>query len=261
MTLFAFDLDDTLLDRGKRIGPATAAALDRALRRGHEVVLATSRPMRTVRRFVAPALLTRCHAVTLNGAVLQLRGQAAQPLGGLAEVGRAIAEHPGLAAGADLTVELLGEAFATRRAAWTDAELAAAHSADRSMLLPLQALDWQAVSKVAVDGRGAALLHWVAPIEAWGGAVIPAMRGTFLNVVAPGTDKASALVRLMKALGRGGEWLVVFGDDLPDLGMLALADVAVAMGNAQDEVKRAADCVIGDCDADAIGDYLQAQGI
>lgn len=39
--------------------------------------------------------------------------------------------------------------------------------------------------------------------------------------------------------------------------MLKLCDVGVAMGNAIDEVKEIADCVIGDNDHDGIAKYLQ----
>jgi hypothetical protein len=39
--------------------------------------------------------------------------------------------------------------------------------------------------------------------------------------------------------------------------MLKLCGVGVAMGNAIDEVKTIADCVIGDNDHDGIANYLQ----
>lgn len=50
---------------------------------------------------------------------------------------------------------------------------------------------------------------------------------------------------------------IAFGDDYADIGMLKLCGVGVAMGNAIDEVKAIADCVIGDNDHDGIAKYLQ----
>ena len=51
--------------------------------------------------------------------------------------------------------------------------------------------------------------------------------------------------------------IIAFGDDLADIGMLRLAGVGVAMGNALTEVKQAADIVIGSNDEDGIADYLR----
>ena len=51
--------------------------------------------------------------------------------------------------------------------------------------------------------------------------------------------------------------VTAFGDDGPDIGMLRLCGTGVAMGNAIDAVKEAADIVIGSNDEDGIGEYLE----
>lgn len=48
-----------------------------------------------------------------------------------------------------------------------------------------------------------------------------------------------------------------FGDDIADIGMLKLCGTGVAMGNAIDAVKEAADVVIGSNDEDGIAEYLE----
>lgn len=48
-----------------------------------------------------------------------------------------------------------------------------------------------------------------------------------------------------------------FGDDVADIGMLKLCGTGVAMGNALDSVKEAADTVIGSNDEDGIAEYLE----
>ena len=48
-----------------------------------------------------------------------------------------------------------------------------------------------------------------------------------------------------------------FGDDVADIGMLKLCGTGVAMGNAIDAVKDAADIVIGSNDEDGIAEYLE----
>lgn len=50
--------------------------------------------------------------------------------------------------------------------------------------------------------------------------------------------------------------IIAFGDDYADIGMLKLAGVGVAMGNAIAEVKAVADIVIGTNDEDGIAEYL-----
>jgi hypothetical protein len=61
--------------------------------------------------------------------------------------------------------------------------------------------------------------------------------------------------------GIAADDIVAFGDDFADIGMLKLCGVGVAMGNAIDEVKTIADCVIGDNDHNGIANYLQNVGL
>lgn len=64
-----------------------------------------------------------------------------------------------------------------------------------------------------------------------------------IEVFARGVNKASAVRGLAEKVG--AERIVVFGDNLNDLPMFDVADLAVAVGNAFPRVKAAADMVIG----------------
>lgn len=64
-----------------------------------------------------------------------------------------------------------------------------------------------------------------------------------LEIFGPGVSKAEGIERLKRQTG--AEEVVVFGDNLNDISMFKVADVAVAVGNALPEVKAAADIVIG----------------
>ena len=48
----------------------------------------------------------------------------------------------------------------------------------------------------------------------------------------------------------------MFGDNLNDLPMMAVADVAVAVANAMPQVREAADIVIGANDTDSVARYM-----
>ena len=66
---------------------------------------------------------------------------------------------------------------------------------------------------------------------------------------------------ILKACGFCGirlQDVTAFGDDGPDIGMLRLCGTGVAMGNATDPVKAAADVIIGSNDEDGIALYLEA---
>ncbi len=64
-----------------------------------------------------------------------------------------------------------------------------------------------------------------------------------IEVFAHGVSKARAVKKMAEDCG--AERIVVFGDNLNDLPMMKMADVAVAVANALEEVRDAADIVIG----------------
>ena len=74
------------------------------------------------------------------------------------------------------------------------------------------------------------------------------------EVFPPGISKASALARLRQEMN--ADRLVVFGDSLNDLPMLAIADTAVAVANALPEVKAAADIVIDANYTDSVAKFI-----
>jgi HAD superfamily hydrolase (TIGR01484 family) len=252
----SFDLDGTLLDRNKRIGPRTYRALQAWLDSGGKLFLATSRPLRAVRRYVPADLLNRCSLITMNGAVSQLPGESPRIHSSIGVAAFGIVGHSWFSKHARLSIEIEGLAFGTN-VNHTDQELWQIQSATRDMLIPLGEIESARVAKVAINGLGADLREYLGWLEGLGIQAIPEAGHSFINVVAKGIDKASALKSLLGEMGLSSGELMAFGDDLPDLGMLGLAGVRVAMENAADEVKRAADHIIGDCDQDPIGPFLR----
>ena len=65
----------------------------------------------------------------------------------------------------------------------------------------------------------------------------------FLELVPNGIDKARSLAVLLDELGMKPEEMVAVGDGFNDLSMIQFAGLGVAMANAQDVVKEAADYV------------------
>ena len=79
----------------------------------------------------------------------------------------------------------------------------------------------------------------------------------YLEIFSHKASKANALRFLRSEYGF--DEIVAFGDNLNDLPMFEQADTKIAVGNARDEVKAAADIVIGTNDKDGVAEYLASQ--
>ena len=77
----------------------------------------------------------------------------------------------------------------------------------------------------------------------------PAFPGVdFINVVAPEVSKGKALAALASHLGMSMTEVMAIGDGVNDISLLSVAGLALAMGNAPDEVKAVAHYVTLDVD-------------
>lgn len=74
----------------------------------------------------------------------------------------------------------------------------------------------------------------------------------FLELVAPGIDKARSLRKLLQHLSLEPSQLIAMGDGYNDLSMIELAGLGIAMENAQAPVKAAADYIAPSNDADGV---------
>lgn len=81
--------------------------------------------------------------------------------------------------------------------------------------------------------------------------------GFWYKYTKKGVNKEDSIRIVCDACGISTEDIVAFGDDYADIGMLRMAGLGVAMGNAIDEVKNIADVIIGPNDEDGIAEYLR----
>ncbi len=79
----------------------------------------------------------------------------------------------------------------------------------------------------------------------------------FLEVVPKGIDKALSLIRLLSHIGSTKEEMAAVGDGFNDLSMIQLAGFGVAMANAQDVVKEAADYTTLSNDEDGVAAMVE----
>ena len=82
-----------------------------------------------------------------------------------------------------------------------------------------------------------------------------------VDVIAKGGGKRTAVSRFLERNGLKPEEIMAFGDGENDMGMLQLAGIGVAMGNAEEQVKQIADYVTADIDEDGIEKALKHFGV
>lgn len=79
----------------------------------------------------------------------------------------------------------------------------------------------------------------------------------FLEIMPKGVDKATALEKLLTHLNLSKEQLICCGDGYNDLTMIEYAGLGVAMANARDVVKKAADYITLSNDHDGIAHVIK----
>lgn len=77
-----------------------------------------------------------------------------------------------------------------------------------------------------------------------------------LAIKARGVSKAEAIKKLAQTLDISIKDIIAFGDEVNDMEMLRLVGLGIAMENADDVVKKAADQVAGNNDMDGVGKEL-----
>lgn len=87
--------------------------------------------------------------------------------------------------------------------------------------------------------------------------IISGSLGNNLEMNAPGVHKGIALLRLGEKLGIAREEIMAFGDGDNDIEMLKAAGVGVAMANASEEVKSAADLVTESNEEDGVAQMIE----
>ncbi|GAB2909444.1 Cof-type HAD-IIB family hydrolase [Rhodococcus aerolatus] len=252
--LVATDLDGTLLRSDGTISARTRAVLDAVVAAGVPLVLVTGRAPRSLGPVVA-ATGHRAVAVCANGAVrwdpAAERALHQQLLP--AAVARAVTD--------DLRAALPGLVFAVERP-----DRGFGHEPGYTPSRP-----WphppRPVGELVADGAVTVLGHHptlppdellarALPVVAGRAAVTASSSRSFVELNAPGVDKATGLASLAAELGVPAADVVAFGDMPNDLPMLRWAGRAVAVAGAHRDVLAVADEVAAGHDEDGVAEVL-----
>lgn len=273
-TLFVSDLDGTLLGPDSKVSAESRRFLNEAIRHGALFSVATARTPATVSSLL-DGINIQLPAVVMTGSVLWNRSTGeytrVRPLNpedahAVLDTYRRhgvpvfcyVIENDLLTVYHQSKLSELEKSFVDprshtpyKRFAEGDATELLAEAPLRNVLL-LYSMQPTGPSKIVYDeirrlrGINTLLYHDIFGPEV-------ALTETFSADV----NKAAAIEALKKQCG--ADRVVVFGDNLNDLPMMRSADVAVAVGNALDEVKAAAHVVIGTNRENAVAKFIYEQ--
>ena len=244
--LLAIDLDGTLLAPlpYKHITPRTYKALYQAVDAGMVIVIATGQTLSVLQNVCADLPLSAPQIIE-NGAII-------------ADIHTSAILHEQLippdlilTALAELRTLGLYRAYHTLHRVYVDKNTPRARSWYRPPVSPVieiedvASLDPLSCIKIAGIGEESTLREKRRDLEGIFDGKLYVTQSSFdiLELLHPDVSKGNALRVIAKDLHIKPEEIVAFGDNHNDIGMLQLAGLGVAMGNAHDEVKMVADYV------------------
>lgn len=261
--MICLDIDGTTITHDQVLSPRVRDAVRRVVDAGHHVVMSTGRAVVATMPIVRQLGITTGRAVCSNGAVTVALDPSRE--GGF-EVLEAVTFDPRPALtvirerwpdGSPVpvvAVEELGVGFKLS-APFPDGELDG-----RLRVVPWEELMAEPVTRVTIRSPESTSAEFDELIDQIGLHEVSYAVGwsAWLDINPEGVSKGSALEQLRRQLGVQPGDTVAVGDQRNDLEMLRWAARGVAMGNAPDEVKAAADEVTGDVLEDGLADVLDS---
>ena len=263
--LIAMDIDDTLLRKDKTLSPITRDALMQAQDSGVKLVVASGRLPYGVRPF-AEALEVFSYGgyyMGFNGgAIMNSRDEL---------IGSSFLDSKYIEPVYDILRPTNATTMVHKGATiFADNKVNDYTHIESDVIgLPLNVvddlpafIDWD-IHKILISGEPEELKEIEKSlIAALGDEVdIYLSMPWFLEVMPKGVTKGTGLRKICDNAGIDISQAVAFGDSYNDIYMLRDAGMGVAMGNAEDAVKAAADMVTDDCDHDGIAKALVKLGI
>ncbi len=248
LRLIVSDLDGTLLNSQKRLSPYTAEVLSGCRSRGVRVAVATARPERAARTVLGA--FQPDAVISDNGAVVTCVGEPV---------------YKNLIPG-DLLRRVLGELLLCGAVTCITAE------AGDCLLTNYRGAVWEEgwnlvhtdfsvipagteITKLSTECRDLREIQEIL-------SSYPELH-LFSNTGEPwqqiqlwDSTKSNGIRRLSERLRIPLSQTIAFGDDVNDIDMLRCCGVGVAMRNAIDAVKAAADEICGDNDGDGVAEWL-----
>ncbi|WP_407270817.1 Cof-type HAD-IIB family hydrolase [Radiobacillus sp. PE A8.2] len=233
--LIALDMDGTLLNEGNQISQANYNAIQKAREQGVEVILCTGRHYITTHEFAKELGLTS-YFVTANGSEIWT---AAGEL-----VDRQV-----------IDVAIIEALVELHKKYQTYAWMASTKEVFRGEA-PVNIADYQWL-KFGFDTTDNSIKQKIIEELAADNRIeLSNSSLTNVEVNAVGINKAMAIEKVCEHLNITMDHVMTMGDSLNDIRMIEEAGLGIAMGNAQEQVKRAADWVTTSNEEDGVANAI-----
>ncbi len=255
--LIALDIDGTLTNSKKEITPATLAALTAAMEAGHIVAVASGRPITGIRPIAEKLQLAKYggYVLAFNGGriVDMATGEVAYQATLPNDVAREIYDYCVSHGLGMVTYEndnvITGTAtdeFMALEARINKMDIVTVEDFKTYIDFPINKCLLTAEDKIAGAAEKELAEKYADSLT------IFRSEPFFVEVMPKNVHKATSLEKLLGVLGMDKADLIACGDGYNDLSMIEYAGLGVAMANAQDVVKEAADYVTLSCDEDGL---------
>jgi Cof subfamily protein (haloacid dehalogenase superfamily) len=260
--LIAIDLDGTLLNSEHQVSERTEKALKAAIAKGVHIILATGKTFQSGAHIVKK-LGVNSPSIFMQGTVsYNADGTVRHQITLDSKVARQVitfAEDRGY-----MMAIYSGQRILVRSLSKRIEELTTLyHEPMPEAVGSLQnMLDTVPVNKLLAvkpgDGRAIMALRWQFKMQIDGGArLLNAGIPDMLEILPNGASKGAALKTLIKDLGVPSAAVMAIGDAENDIEMIELAGIGVAVGNAGQAVKDAADVVVASNDKDGVAEAVE----
>lgn len=247
MKLIALDLDGTLLRSDKSVSERSIEVLMKCKQSGSQVIVATARAPRSVLKLLPEAYKQEIW-ICYNGAeIYQGKERIYENLIPAESAIEIVERVEALFPESPLTVELEGRMFANQplRYPW------------EYRVAGLKESITGGVAKILfsdIEPAGIDILNHQLPKDC---RLLITDGGTLGTIMASSASKLAAIEFVCRQLGISLQETIAFGDDFNDMEMIMNCGTGVAMGNAIEELKQAANHVALTNDEDGVAGFLE----
>lgn len=255
--VLVLDIDGTLTNSEKQITPATKRGIQNIMERGHKVILASGRPTPGMRRYEEELELKKYGGYLLSfngGRIVECKTgnivyQRTLPLSMVPQLYDFAKEHGcGLITyyGDKVISAFEPDKYVTWEAGINGMEIQVVENFKEFVKFdinkclmtapPIQAAEYEKI--LAEKHKEYASIYRSEEF--------------FIEIMPKNVDKATSLDRMLETVGLVREDAICCGDGFNDISMIKYAGVGVAMGNAKETVKEAADYITGTNDEDGL---------
>lgn len=260
--LVAIDMDGTLLKEDKTISERTKNAIQSAKEKGVTVVLATGRPIEGVSRYLEELGMysENDYVLSYNGALIQ-KTKSKEAVAKVALKGEDLHYLRRLSNELGVNIHAFSEKeglITPKISKYTEVEadinkieiheIDIDNIVDDEVIIKIMMIDEPEILEVAMEKL---------PKEVYEKYTVVRSSPFFLEFLNKKVNKGVGVELLAKHLGLNKEEVMTFGDAGNDLHMIEYAGLGVAMENAFDEVKEAADYITDSNENDGVAKAIE----